>query len=106
MDHKNFESNMIDYVNRHSQAKEEIRNEHLREERETIGHQRRCETINAAVKSMVWIAAWICFVTVMFYAYLIEFIPAGYAVVMGSAFGFIAGARISTLVARVKKYGG
>ena len=106
MDHNNFETNMIDFVNRNAQAEEVIRNEHLREERETIGHLRRCKTINAAVESLVWIVAWICMVTVLFYAHWIGFLSAGYAVVMGSAFGFIVGARISTLTARIKKYGG
>ena len=106
MDHNNFETNMIDFVNHNYQVKEELRNERLREDQESLGHLRRCKIINAAAESLVWIAVWICFLVVMFYAYWIGFLPVGYAVVMCSAFGFIVGARISTLVTRVKKYGG
>ncbi len=106
MDHKSFETNMIDFVNRHSKVEEEARNQRIREEQETAGHRRRCKTINAAVESLVLIAAWVCLTVVMFYAYWINFIPTEYVVVICSAFGFIVGVRINTLVARIKRYGG
>lgn len=106
MDHNSFEKNMIDVVNRNCKAKAEMREEHAREEQETAGHLRRCKTVNAAVESIILIAAWICLTVVMSYAYWINFLPAEYAVVICSAFGFIVGVRINTLTTRIKKYGG
>lgn len=106
MDHKNFETHMIDFVNRNAQVKEEVWNQTIREEQETAGHRRRCKTINAAVESLVLIAAWVCLTVVMFYAHWTNFVPAEYVVVICSAFGFIVGVRINTLVARIKRYGG
>lgn len=106
MDHENFEKNMIDVVNRNCKEKVEMREERAREKQETAGHLRRCKIINAAVESLVLIAAWICLTVVMFYAYWLNFLPAEYAVVICSAFGFIVGVRINTLTTRIKRYGG
>lgn len=106
MDHKSFETHMIDFVNRNAKAEEDIRNEKAREDRETAGHLRRCKTINAAVEAIVWAVAIACIVALMSFAQWTDFIPAEIAIVVCSLFSYIAGLRIRTLTLRIKKYGG
>lgn len=106
MDHENFETNMIDCVNRNAQAEEEIRNEKLREERETAAHQRRKKTTKAVIECIVWFAALFGIVLVMSIAHRINFIPTDIAVPAAAIFAYIAGVRINTLAIRIAKYGG
>lgn len=106
MDHKSFESNMIDFVNRHSQVEEDLRNESIREARENYANIKRCKRTNAAIEAIVWVASFICIVVVMSWANWISFIPAEIAIAVCSLFGLIAGMRINTLAILFRKYGG
>ena len=106
MDHNNFESNMIDFVNRNAQAEERIRNEHLREERESMAHRKQKKVTKAVIECIVWVVALFGIVMVMSIAHRINFIPTDIAVPTASIFAYIAGVRINTLAIRIAKYGG
>lgn len=106
MDHKSFETNMIDFVNRNAQAEEEIREEHLREEQETIAHRKRKKVTKAVIEYILWVAALIGIVYVMSFTYITSFVPVDVAVLVASLFAFVAGLRINTLAIRIKRYGG
>ena len=54
MNHDNFETHMIDFVNRNAEEAEVVRNDNLREARETEGYLRRCKTINATIEAILW----------------------------------------------------
>ena len=106
MDHKNFETHMIDFVNRNAQAEEKTRNERLREEQETIAHRKRKKVAKAVIEYILWVAALIGIVYVMSFADHISVIPTDIAVPAASLFAFVAGLRINTLAIRIKRYGG
>lgn len=106
MDHKNFETHMIDFVNRNAQAEEENRNEHFREEQETIAHRRRKKVTKAVIEYILWVAVLVAIVYMMSFAYLTSYVAGNIAVYAASIFAFVAGLRINTLVHRITKYGG
>lgn len=106
MDHNNFETNMIDFVNRNAKVEEDIRNEKAREEQETIGHQRRRKATRAAIESILWTIAIPGVVVAMSLVERAGFMVATTAVTASSLFTFIAGVRLNTLSIRIKKYGG
>ena len=106
MDHKNFETHMIDFVNRNAQAEEETRNERLREEQETVAHRKRKKVTKAVIEYILWVAALIGIVYMMSFAYLTDFVPADVAIPAASLFAFVAGLRINTPAIRIKRYGG
>ena len=106
MDHKSFETTMIDFVNRNAQVEEENRNEHLREERETAAHQRQKKVTKAVIECIVWFAALFGIVLVMSIAHRINLVPTDIAVPAAAIFAYIAGVRINTLAIRITKYGG
>jgi hypothetical protein len=106
MDHKNFETHMIDFVNRNAQVEEDSRNEALREQQETAANQRRKKATKAVIEYILWVLALIGIVFVMSFAYRINFVPARVAVPASSLFAFVAGVRINTLSIRISKYGG
>jgi hypothetical protein len=105
MDHKSFETNMIDFVNRHSQAEEINRGKAIQEQRETAAHQKRKKATAAVIEYLLWVAALISIVMVMSFVGS-DLIPAKVAIPIASLFAFIAGARINTLSIRITKYGG
>ena len=106
MDHKNFETHMIDFVNRNAQAEEKTRNERLREEQETVAHRNRKKVTKAVIEYILWIVVLIGIVYMMSFAHLTKFIPVDIAVPAASLFAFVAGLRINTLAIRIKRYGG
>lgn len=106
MDHKNFETHMIDFVNRKAQAEEDARNEILREQQVSVAHQKRQKATKAVVEYFVWVVALIGIVIAMSFAYQIHYVPAKVAILTSSTFAFIAGVRINTLAVRITKYGG
>lgn len=106
MDHDNFETHMIDFVNRNAEEAEVVRNDNLREARETEGYLRRCKTINATIEAILWGAFVVCIMIVMSFAHWIDFIPAEIAIAVCTMFAFIAGMRVTALVVRINKYGG
>ena len=106
MDHNNFETNMIDFVNRNAQAEEEIHNEHLREEQESIAHRKQKKATKAVIECIVWFASLFGIVLVMSIAHRSNFIPTDIAVPAAAIFAYIAGVRINTLAIRIAKYGG
>lgn len=106
MDHKSFETNMIDFVNRNAQAEEDIRNEKAREEQVNIGQQRRRKATNAVIESILWTIAIPGVVVAMSLAQRAGFTVATTAITASSLFAYIAGARLNTLSIRIKKYGG
>jgi hypothetical protein len=106
MDHNNFETNMIDFVNLHSQAKAVIYDEARREQMETAAHQRRKKATKAVIEYILWVAALIGIVLLMSFVYTISFVPAKVAILASSLFAFIAGMRINVLAMRIARYGG
>lgn len=106
MDHKNFETHMIDFVNRNAQVEEDSRNEALREQQETAAHQRRKKVTKAVIEYILWVVVLIGIVFMMSFANHLDFIPAKVAILASSLFAFIAGVRINTLSIRIAKYGG
>jgi hypothetical protein len=106
MDHKNFETHMIDFVNHNAQVEEDARCEALREQQETAAHQRRKNATKAVIEYILWVIALIGIVFMMSFAYHTNFIPARVAVPASSLFAFVAGVRINALAARIAKYGG
>lgn len=106
MDHKNFETHMIDFVNHNAQVEENCRNKALREQQETAAHQRRKKATKAVIEYILWVVALIGIVMVMSFAHHINFIPAKVAITASSLFAFIAGVRINALAVRIAKYGG
>ncbi len=106
MDHKNFETTMIDYVNRNAQVEEDARGKAIREQQETVAHQKRKKATKAIIEYILWVAALVGIALVMSFAYGISFIPAKVAILASSLFAFVAGVRINTLAIRISKYGG
>lgn len=106
MDHKSFETNMIDFVNRHCQAKEEIRNEILREERETVASRKRKKATKAVLETIFWVLAIPGIVVLMSYAEHCGYAPTKVAIIACSLFAYIGGVRLNTLTLRIQKYGG
>ena len=106
MDHKSFETNMFDFVNRNAQAEEEIREENIREERETAANKRRKKVAKAVIEYILWVVALIGIVYLMSFACHINFIPTDIAVPAASLFTFVAGLRINVLAMRIARYGG
>ena len=106
MNHEDFESNMIDFVNRNAQAEEDIRNEKAREEQESIGQQKRRKASSAVIESILWIIAIPGVVVAMCLAERVGLMVASTAITASSLFTYIAGIRLNTLSIRIKKYGG
>ena len=106
MDHKSFETHMIDFVNRNAQAAEDIRNDNLREARETEGQLRRRKLISAVIEAILWGAALVCMMIAMSCAHYVDFLPAEIAIAICTMFAFFAGVRVNILAVRVNKYGG
>ena len=106
MDHKSFETNMIDFVNRNAKAEEDIRNEKAREEQVSIGHQRRRKLTSAVIESILWTMAIPGVVVAMSLVQRAGFMVATTAITVSSLFAYIAGVRLNTLSIRIKKYGG
>jgi hypothetical protein len=106
MDHKSFETNMIDFVNRNAKAEEDIRNEKAREEQESIGQQRRRKATNAVIESFLWAIAIPGVVVAMSLIERAGLMVATTAITASSLFAYLAGVRLNTLSFRIKKYGG
>lgn len=106
MDHNNFETNMIDFVNRNAKTEEVIRHEKAREEQESICHKRRRKAAVAVIESILWAMAIPGVVVVLTLVERAGFMLASTAIVISSLFAYIAGIRLNTLSIRIKKYGG
>lgn len=106
MNHDNFETNMIDFVNRNAQEKEVIRGEDILEQMETDAQRKRKKATKAVIEYIIWVVALIGIVTMMSFAYYLDIVQADIAIPASSLFAFIAGVRINTLAIRISKYGG
>ena len=106
MDHRNFETHMIDFVNRNAQVKEDARSEALREQQASAAQTKRKKVTNAVIEYILWVVALIGIVTMMYFANHLDIIPVKVAILASSIFAFIAGVRINTLAVRIAKYGG
>lgn len=106
MDHKNFETHMIDFVNRNAQEEEVIRGEVLREQMETAAQIKRKKATKAVIEYIVWVVTLIGLVAAMAFASYLSFIPPQIAITSCSLFAFVAGVRINTLAIRISRYGG
>ena len=106
MDHNNFETNMIDFVNRNAKAEEAIRHEKAREEQVKIGQQRRHKATIAVIESILWAMAIPGVVVALILVERAGFMLASTAIVVSTLFAYIAGIRLNTLSMRIKKYGG
>ena len=106
MDHNNFETHMIDFVNRSAQVEEDARNKVFREQQADAAHQKRKKATKAVIEYILWVMALIGIVLVMSFVCRTDFVPAKVAIPASSLFAFIAGVRINTLAIRISKYGG
>jgi uncharacterized membrane protein len=106
MNHDNFETHMIDFVNRNAQEEEVIRGEALREQMESAANLKRKKATKAVIEYILWVIAVIGVVALMSFAYYLGIIQADIAIPASSLFTFIAGVRINTLAIRISKYGG
>ena len=106
MDHKSFESSMIDFVNRNAQAEDEIRNEARREKLETAAQRKQKKIVEAVIEYIVWLVALAAIQIMMIVACSMDLIQPKIAIPAASLFTFLAGVRINTLSIRISKYGG
>lgn len=106
MDHKSFETNMIDFVNRNAQAEEKIRNENLREEQKSAASRKRKKATKAVLETIFWVLAIPGIVVIMSYAEHCGYAPTKVAIIACSLFAYIGGVRLNTLALRIQKYGG
>ena len=106
MDHKSFETNMIDFVNRNAQAEKEHRNEDLRKQMENTAQRNRKKVTKSVLETIFWVLAIPCIVVIMSFAEHCGYAPAEVAIIACSLFAYIGGVRLNTLTLRIKKYGG
>ena len=105
MDHKSFETNMIDVVNRNAKSAEDSRNEKAREKQEAVDQRRAHQIARAIAEYICWVGFLIGILTLAV-TQLIAFIPASILILLCSLFVFIAGVRINTLSIRISGHGG
>lgn len=106
MDHKNFETQMIDFVNQHRQEEAIIRCEALREQQEMAANMRRKKATKAIIESILWVVSVGGIMTVMSFVANTNFVSPIFTIMASSLFTFVAGVRINTLALRISKYGG
>lgn len=106
MDHKSFETNMIDFVNRNAQVEEDARIDYRQMVEITVAKMKRKKLIKAVIESIVWILAIPGIVMIMSFAENCGYVPAEVAIIACSLFAYIGGVRLNTLTLRIKKYGG
>lgn len=97
MDHKAFENNMIDYVNRNSKSAEEARREAYLAAKEKENRNRRNRKSDAAVQIVVWVGVYLAFLLSMVYLGLFELVPGEFLAIICAVSGVVTGFKLSAL---------
>ena len=97
MDHKTFETNMIDYVNRNSKSAEEARREAYLAAQEKRNRNQRSKKSDAAVQIVVWFGVYLAFVLSMIHLAYMEIVPGEFAAIICAVVGLVAGFKLNTL---------
>ena len=103
MDHKVYENNMIDFVNHHSKEKEQGRMAEADAAREEQGYYLHCYRVNAAIKIVVWLAAFLCAVVGMFYLNWLSIAPPELPAAICAVVGLVTGLRVNALARAFRK---
>jgi uncharacterized ion transporter superfamily protein YfcC len=114
MDHKVYENNMIDFVNRNcnnaEQAREEARRaadkarmEAYLAEQEKRAYNQRIFKRNAAAQIIVLVTAYLSVVLGMCYLSWLSIAPAPFPVVVCAVVGFATGLRVNALARAFRK---
>ena len=97
MDHKTFETNMIDYVNRNSQSAEAARREAYQAAKERENRSQRNKKNDAAVQIVVWFGVYLAFVLCAVYVGEFKLLPGEFVALICSVAGLVAGFKLNTL---------
>lgn len=97
MDNNAYERKMFDAVNQRSNEKELDRMAEADAAREEQGYILHCQRINAAVKLVVWLAAFLCALVVMFYLNWLNIAPPELPAVICGVVGLVTGLRVNAL---------
>ena len=97
MDHKAFENNMIDCVNRNSKNAEEARREAYLVAKEKENRNRRSKKSDAAVQMVVWIGVYLAFVLSMVNLAYLELVPGEFPAIICAVIGLATGFKLSAL---------
>lgn len=103
MDHKEYENTMFDCVNQHSSEKEQGRKAEADATREEQGYILHCQRINAAIKIVVWLAAFLCALVVMFYLNWLSIAPPELPAAICGVIGLVTGSRVNALARAFRK---
>ena len=103
MDHKVYENNMIDFVNQRSKEKEQGRMAEENATREEQAYILHCYRINAAVKIVVWLAAFLCALVCMFYLNWLGIAPPELPAAICGVVGLVTGLRVNALARACRK---
>ena len=103
MDHKEYENNMIDFVNHHSKENEQRRMEEETAAREEHGYILHCYRINAVIKIVVWVASFLCAMFGMFYLNWLCIAPPELPAAICGVVGLVTGLRVNALARAFRK---
>lgn len=103
MDHKEYEDKMMSFVNKHTAMVEEARHEAYRAAEEARAAVEHCQKINATIKIVVWLAAFLCALVVMFYLNWLNIAPPELPAAICGVFGLVTGLRVNALARAFRK---
>ena len=103
MDHKEYENEMMDAVNRHTAMAEKARQEAYIAAEEAKAALMLCQKINAGIKIVVWFAAFLCALVVMFYLNWLGIAPPELPAAISGVVGLVTGLRVNALARAFSK---
>ena len=103
MDHKEYENKMMELVNHHTAMAEEARMKAYAAAEEARAAVEHCQKINAGIKLGVWLAAFVCFVVVMFYINWLNIAPPELPAAICAVAGLVVGSRVNALARSFRK---
>lgn len=103
MDHKAFEDNMIEMVNRNSESAEQARKEAYRAAQEDKTYAKYRKKSDAALQMVVWIGAFIIVALCMFWLNRLGIAPGELPEAVCAVAGLATGSRVTTLARVFRK---
>ena len=97
MDHKTFETSMIDFVNRNSENADEARREAYLAAKEKENRNRRRKKSDAAGHIMVWISVYLGVSLCMVYLAWLELVPGWFPAIICAVTGLVSGIKLNAL---------
>lgn len=97
MDHKVYENNMIDFVNRNCENAEKTRLEAYIAEQEKQAYNQRLIKSNAAARIIVWVTAFLSVVLGLCYLSWLSIIPSVVPAATCAVVGLVTGLRVNAL---------